>query len=252
MNDSILVRPIMLHEPKNTSNEILDTDVMPTTPQPERALSLVLNYTTAPDKQDNGNLRIVSDELLTHILNNNDHEEAKKLRADLEGMPSLIDNNPSITADLYEAFSEILDLYTEIEHKRNGLIDVNISLKEKLDALKAVNKITVNQDVFDTNEESINRYITLIGELIKEVREEVELVAMMIQCKKVYITHAPTAAYPHDPFEILKNKVKGTRRYIKNVRRDINVSYSRYSFGLNAQMKQISYFEMATNGEQKS
>lgn len=241
---------------KNVTQEVeLEGSTTNTNQPAERALSLILTYPSsskdAAGKGENGNLRILSDELLALVMSDNtDNEEANKLREEFQTTPALIENNPAITAELYESFSELLDLYTEIEGKRNQLLDVNLALKNKLQALKEVNKIVINEEVFDSNEASINRYVQLIEELIKEVREEVELFAMLIQAKKTYLVHA-SATPLQNPFEIVINKIKSAKRYIKNVRRDINVSYSRYSFGLNAQMKQISYFEMGAHGGQK-
>lgn len=238
----------MLNESNNTNQDLTtNATASESTDAPQRTLSLVLNYQTNDDKQESGHLRIVSDDLLEHLLKGTENEDAKKLLAELGSIPVEVIAEPAVIADLYEAFSEVLNLLQEIEGKRASLTDVNAVLKAKLDALKALNKIVINQEVFDSNEDSIGRYLKLVDELIQEVRAEVELIAMMIQCKKIYMTEAAMSAYAQDKLSIIKNKIKNSRRYVKSVRRDINVSYSRYSHGLSAQMKQIAYFEIANN-----
>ncbi len=212
--------------------------------------SLVIIYSSVDDNHDKESastiFRMIPDEMLEKVFDEtNESSDVKTLRQECGSIPKLIGDISTLPCNLEKNFMDLFAFYVEIEHKRVNLIERNTFFRDQLNTLSDSNSISFNKSALDENEASINHYISLIDKLITEIKEEISLFSLMNRCNKIYIASADDAINPKNALVALEDKVKSIKRYVKNIRQDVNISYSRYSFGLDEQIKQLSYVKIS-------
>lgn len=237
---------------KNFPNESLPVSIDNTVPVDKKnaqdiSYSLVLCYQKKGEQteSDAGYMRLIEEDSIKKILDNDDDsEEITKLREEFSGSLTLVDK-ALIQKKIYECFSDLFALFFDIKTKRENAEELNNMIKQKLQVLSEAKAIVIDEQVLSRNEASINHYMKLLEELLGEVKQETDRFNLFARANNIYVNALAVELVPHNFLQILEEKIKNTKRYIKNVQRDINISYSRYSFGFESQMKQIAYLEAA-------
>jgi len=136
----------------------------------------------------------------------------------------------------------IESLKTEINLKRSGVLEKKSLMQEKLASLKTSSKINVNDAEFDKFHKSIDEYVRLLDSMMQEVERDLAFYQSYLSPNPP--AHISVERSAPDAFDaILGERIKMVRKNVKNAKRDLAVSYSRYCYGFEAQMRQIVYVE---------
>lgn len=159
-----------------------------------------------------------------------------------------------LSPDLTKRFNQIIILLKELEadteNKQQQALDKNNSIKVVVQELMQAGFIQVNEQEFNRSEESVQEYVRLLDDVKKEINEEMARITMM-QSIEVGKEFAVWKTAPDSYSEYVEQVIKRVKHYIKSVKRDLNVSYSRYCFGFDAQMKRIESIQRYLERAQK-
>ena len=163
----------------------------------------------------------------------------------------------SLNKGQQEKIVEILELLEtlkrEVSAKKEEALEKSALIKAKVHGLVSSGKVQIHHDEYMKSDESVQQYAVLLNNIIAEIQnEEGTFVKMLSGDLSRYVL---VYLYESNDFgRYVEDKVGFVRKYVKNIRKDLNVSYSRYSFGFEAQLKRILHvehfirYETAQNG----
>lgn len=149
---------------------------------------------------------------------------------------------PATTAKLKEAYDLLLALQQEVIQKQAQSIEKNKQIKVRVQLLTETGKVQIDQDEFSRSEASVMRYAEVLNQIILEVERERSFVEQLLSKE----AGSPVKVWKKDSDnfeEFVLARVKFIKQYIKTVKKNVSVSFSRYCFGFNAQDQRISYIE---------
>ena len=136
---------------------------------------------------------------------------------------------------LIEGTECLLLLKAEIEQKRGYLIDLSNGVFEKAQALLPTTNISLNKEDLDQSYNSITEYLYLLERIHQEIVYEIDYFSRLVHDTQEKREEELPAGILH--------KIKGVKKYTKQIRKDLLISFSRYQFGFNAQAKRLAFIE---------
>ena len=138
-----------------------------------------------------------------------------------------------LAKDLDLFFREALDKKNEFAHQSE-------LLKRRMGELIKTGKWNVDKDEYEKTQKGIKKYEALLDSLLKDIEGQLSFFT------------AFTSDNPPEKIELLKfiasdidtyfeSKIKDTRKFIKNMQKDLRISFSRYNFSFDAQIKHLNY-----------
>ncbi len=156
-----------------------------------------------------------------------------------------IDTTPlqgELKIQLARAVALLHDLKQEIEGKKGGALEKRQLIRAKVTALCDSGKVNVDQSEFDKSDVSVHEFVGLLDRMIEEVDADYQFYKQLASD-----TPPPTMLVfkvEHGSFEeVVKQRIEMIKRYVKTAKRDLAVSYSRYCYGFEAQIRQILFVE---------
>lgn len=175
-----------------------------------------------------------------------DHDDVAATRQKLyDEVTHQINTTPlqgELKLQLARAVESLQDLKQEIERKKGGALEKRQLIREKVTALCDSGKVNVDQSEFDKSDVSVHEFVGLLERMIEEVDAD-------YQFYKLLVSEAPPATMlvfkvEHGTFEeVVAQRIEMIKRYVKTAKRDLAVSYSRYCYGFEAQIRQILFVE---------
>lgn len=92
-------------------------------------------------------------------------------------------------------------------------------------------------------------FVHLLEKMIAEIDSEIAFYSGLISDSPP----AQILVYKDEPDDFkghLENRIASIKKYVKNAKRDLTISYSRYCFAFDAQIRQISYIEHVLKRDQ--
>lgn len=148
------------------------------------------------------------------------------------------DTNSQFIAALTELAALRDELMTKVIEARQH----NEVIKSRVDQLVEAKKIHVNSEHYNHFDQSITTYVNLLLNISQEL--EAELIHFV-----PYTTETPPPVIMvhkddvDDTTLYFIQKIRWIKRHVKTIRKDLMVSFSRYSFGFDSQMKQLDAIE---------
>jgi len=151
-----------------------------------------------------------------------------------------------ITDDMRGRFQEVLQklerLLNEVNGRKQLALEKNNFIKTKITKLAATGSVKVNQAEYDQAEESVARYSKVLDDIMNDIKNEAGFFYHSTKLElpnKIRVLNEQPDTFT----EVAEGKFKFIRKYMKNIMRDLNVSYSRYCFGFDNQIKRLDYIE---------
>ena len=128
----------------------------------------------------------------------------------------------------------------EIEEKKQSFVKQYKTVEDKLDILTKEGQIKLNDKDFQKSRDSFKRYEDSLNQVLGEIIADITFYSNLIgenppQTIKVFKNSTDDAAI------YLIAKLKVTQKNIKNITKDVRVSYSRYFVGLEEQVRKLDY-----------
>lgn len=168
-------------------------------------------------------------------------EKFQQLMRELVAAGKKIIKKDEISVAATREISDVLELLAtlrvDVMAKKEEALAKSAFIKQRVQALIDSGKVHIQQEEYEKSEESVQQYAQLLDSVIAEIEGELLVFKDFLNAEIEY-----AFAYLHESNnfdQFLKNRIAFVRKYVKNIRKDLNVSYSRYSFGFEAQMKRI-------------
>jgi len=152
-----------------------------------------------------------------------------------------------------EKLKEVLDalnaLQQEVMFKQAQAIEKNQQIKTRVKVLVESGKVQIDQEEFTRSEASVVRYAEVLYKIIFEVERERGFVDMLLS-KEPGTTFQAWKRDSDNFEEYVKGRIKLIKQYVKTVKKNVSVSFSRYCFGFDAQEQRIGYIESLVRNAQ--
>jgi len=175
-----------------------------------------------------------------------DAETANKVREAL--IQSLLKSIPvtPLSGDLSQKLSEAVGLLAslkeEINAKVNGAIEKKVLIKHKIEHLKETGKVNIDDAHFKRFDESIAEYVQLLVHMTHEVDRDLGYYASFLS--ENHLATVSVFKRDSDSFaDYIVERIKAIKKNVKNAKQELAVSYSRYCFRFDAQIRQLDYVE---------
>ncbi len=157
----------------------------------------------------------------------------------------------AIQNNLRQAISSLEQFIEEIHSKRVDSVSKKNFIKEKIDELKSSGKVNIDDNEFQKSETSVQEFVQLLDRMTMEISKDIRYYSSFLSDNPpsfIYVLkHQP------DSFELhISNRIAGVKKYVKEAKRDLMISFSRYSHGFDGQIRQILYIEQVVRNMKKS
>lgn len=128
----------------------------------------------------------------------------------------------------------------EVSEKKQVFVDQHKTVEEKLNALSKEGKIKLNEQDLKKTQTSFIQYEAFLDRTLTEVVGDIEFYSNLISenpPRTIKVFKDST----DDPALYLNQKLRSTKKYIKNILKDVRVSSSRYNVGLQEQIRKLDY-----------
>ncbi len=151
-----------------------------------------------------------------------------------------------LSSDIKGKFErEIKDLEEfkeEINTTQKSFLEKSKELKEQLVSLVRSGKIKLDKAEQEKSDQKIEMYKKFLQGIEQEVNSELNF------CKELVSDSPPKILRvfkggSQDSGQVLENKIKTIKKYIKKSQKDLRVSFSKYDFSLSNQIKNLIYLE---------
>lgn len=136
----------------------------------------------------------------------------------------------------------LIELKNDVLQKRDEAMRQSLFIKEKVGTLVTSGKVQIHQDEYRKSEESVTQYAGLLDNIIIEIDSEINYFGLFMG-NDLPGQVVAWMSEPDDFFIYIKEKVRFIKKYVKSIRKDLNISFSRYNFGFQAQIKRILQVE---------
>ena len=153
-----------------------------------------------------------------------------------------------ISSEIKKNFSSVVllidKLIDQINQKRDGVVSQINEIKKRVDGLMSSGLVQIDENEYKKSEESVKQYTMLLDGICQELAQEKLLLEKFIGDK-----HPEGVIVGEDTTESFADaaaaKIKAVKHHLKTIDRDLGVSYSRYHFGFESQLRRIIYVENA-------
>lgn len=143
---------------------------------------------------------------------------------------------------IIEALTALHGLHEEVIEKKNLALEKSELIKTKVNELIKAGTVKVDQEEYERSEQSIAQYTASLDMLIQEIEHEASQLLYFLSDdanSKVIVEKSDS----DNVLELIEKKIKFVKKYVKDITRDLNVSFSRYCFGFDNQLKKILYIQ---------
>ena len=132
----------------------------------------------------------------------------------------------------------LLNLKNDVDEKKD-YIEKNIkAINEKVEKLTKSNKVKINHKEREQAKENVSRYSMLLDNIAMEIVQELSFFAGILSETPPKAFVVPIS-FPNSFIVYLAFRIKGGQRYVKNIIKSITVSFSRYRYSFEEQLKRL-------------
>ncbi len=132
-------------------------------------------------------------------------------------------------------------LQQEIAATKQGSMLKRQAIRDKIEALKGHGKVQIDEQRVMVEDDDVKAFVKLLDDMIVELDGDKAMHQLFINPPDREFTVLNTD--PDSFAEFVLQRVDSMKRHVKIARRDLAVSYSRYCFGFDRQMKQLEHLE---------
>lgn len=140
------------------------------------------------------------------------------------------------------ACKDLEDLKKEMEEKKTLFIEKSGKIKGKVESLKSRGIIKVDEAVTKKSEQDFEKYKQMLDHFVGEVDYELEFCKGIVSDTPPEFIRIAKGAVEDVDFQ-LNAKVTKLKKYVKTVRKDLRIGFSRYNFEFDEQMRRLEYLE---------
>lgn len=149
---------------------------------------------------------------------------------------------PHVQDEIEKMVMLLAELKAEVFDKKSEAISQSEIIKDKVNALVQSGKVQIDQGEYERSAASVLQYAALLDSITAEVDMELAFFGLFFsdkQPQKMVVWKDE----PNDFAGFVGAKSRYIKKYVKNIRKDLNVSFSRYVYGFRAQNERILQVE---------
>lgn len=151
---------------------------------------------------------------------------------------------PEMKNELKESIYSLLILKEEVDFKKKLILEKVQGIKGKASLLSETYKFKLDEKEHENAEKSVTQYASLLEGIAKEVERELVHSYMLLNEGENKIEKLVAPINGPDSFEeYVVTRIKWSKKFIKDLNKNLSVSYSRYIFGLEDQERRLSILE---------
>lgn len=168
---------------------------------------------------------------------------AAQLAAEGKKLIAYLPLTDRLANSLFLGLEELVALKQELAQKAQAATERNTIIKNRLDYLIEEKKMRLNTAHYEAFNESITTYVDLLAKITEEVEGEV------LNCAR-YVSQTPpqfviVMADESDNFhDHITTKIKWIKRHVKNIKKDLSISFSRYEVSFSHQNRQLDMLDV--------
>lgn len=145
---------------------------------------------------------------------------------------------------LKKTIDDLVAIRLDIFNKKVEIVNKQNLIKEKIDFLNESKKVRIDKAAIERSEKSALSYTRLLDGIINELSREIAYYNIFLTDEKPPQDKIVAPLQAPDKIEdFLELQLNGVKRHLKHVKRDIAISFSRYTFGFDEQLKHLTYVE---------
>ncbi|MBD3231714.1 hypothetical protein GF322_03555 [Candidatus Dependentiae bacterium] len=147
-----------------------------------------------------------------------------------------------IKNELQKLIFEFEKLKNEIQEKKNTCTKQLQTLQSKLEILINSGQIKLDKKHFEQTQKELNHYQMILDHVNKEIDNELKL------CKDLISENPPKTIRvlkntTDDFIQFITSKIQSLKKYLKKMKKDLQISFSKYNFGLESQKRKLEYLK---------
>jgi hypothetical protein len=145
-------------------------------------------------------------------------------------------------ATVAQVTESLLNLKKDVDEKKE-FIEKNIkAINEKVEMLTKSNKVKINHKEREQAKENVSRYSMILDNIAMEIIQELSFFAGILSETPPKAFVVPIS-FPNSFIVYLVFRIKGGQRYVKNIVKNITVSFSRYRYSFEEQLKRLDVMQ---------
>ncbi|MBU4269648.1 hypothetical protein KJ644_04375 [Candidatus Dependentiae bacterium] len=142
--------------------------------------------------------------------------------------------------EVYLIVNELDKIKREVEEKITSFVDLYKIIEKKLEELSTTGHVEIKEDDYKKSKDIFIKYENFLNQILGELLGELSFYSSLI-AEKPLETIRVLKDVPDDASLYLLEKLKSTKKYIKNMLKDLRMSYSRYFVGFEEQIRKLDY-----------
>lgn len=151
---------------------------------------------------------------------------------------------PNLTTKQNTLINELLTFKKKIEEEQNTILKENDQVESQLENLKKNNGLRIDLSDKAKTEFSIHlaQYKASIGIILQEIDQQVAYCKHLLSLKPESLLAVDQNA-PNDFPGYVSYRIRGTKQFMKNLKKNLTVKHSQFSFRFEQQKKHLEYIE---------
>ncbi len=149
-----------------------------------------------------------------------------------------------------KVFLDLNEFKLEVDSVSDKFKEKTDELKSRLVSLAKTGQIKIDKDEQEKNDKQIDAYRNFIEDVDKEVNSEVNFLTDVLSDNPPKTLRVFKGG-SDDSNLVLEYKIKSIKKYVKKMRKDLRISFSKYDFSLSNQIKNLIYLEAHIKNMQK-
>jgi hypothetical protein len=153
---------------------------------------------------------------------------------------------PKVKGDVEWVAKELLKLREEVVEKKKTFLEQQHQLNKKIEDLSKTGKLKIDTTEQKKTQDGFKQYENLLDDMIAETEKELSFCASLLAPEPPKTVKVLKTDFD-DAEKFLSAKIRELKKFVKSVSKNLRVSYSRYNFGLESQLRRLEYLEVYMN-----
>ncbi len=141
-----------------------------------------------------------------------------------------------------QAVEQLKRLKSDVAAKREHTMMLGMKIRDKVRSLVDTGSIKIDEDEFNKSDVSVHQYAKVLDDITAEINRDINLYESVLQ-KNNGETFSVIGSQEKDFPAFIIERTRFVKKYVKDVSKDLAISFSRFCFGFQSQMKRVEYVE---------
>ncbi len=181
-----------------------------------------------------------------------DSKEAYKQFIERLTVQFVIVDIPDVSRQAFiQAVEQLKRLKSDVAIKKEHTMMLGMKIRDKVRSLVDTGSIKIDEDEFNRSDVSVHQYAKVLDDITAEIDRDINLYESVLQ-KNNGETFSVIGSQEKDFPAFIVERTRFVKKYVKDVSKDLAISFSRFCFGFQSQMKRVEYVEFIVSQKPKT